>query len=88
VNGYVTNLLLRVGDCVREGISNISIVDTDSFWVDGYFEEPKLAQMCIGDRAGIKLMGYAAPNYRPREDDHPRRQRVQRGGRRSRSPQC
>jgi len=61
VNGYVTNLLLRVGDYAREGVSNISIVDTDSFWVDGYFEETKLAQVCIGDRAEVKLMGYSTP---------------------------
>jgi multidrug resistance efflux pump len=61
VNGYVTNLLLRVGDYAHEGVSNISIVDTDSFWVDGYFEETKLAQVCIGDRAEVKLMGYSAP---------------------------
>ncbi|WP_411970889.1 efflux RND transporter periplasmic adaptor subunit [Mesorhizobium sp. BR1-1-13] len=61
VNGYVTNLLLRVGDYAHEGVSNISIVDTDSFWVDGYFEETKLAQLCIGDRAEVKLMGYSTP---------------------------
>jgi RND family efflux transporter MFP subunit len=61
VNGYVTNLLLRVGDYAHAGVSNISIVDTDSFWVDGYFEETKLAQVCIGDRAEVKLMGYSTP---------------------------
>jgi multidrug resistance efflux pump len=61
VNGYVTNLLLRAGDYAREGVSNISIVDADSFWVDGYFEETKLAQVCIGDRAEVKLMGYSTP---------------------------
>ncbi|NGO55575.1 HlyD family secretion protein [Mesorhizobium camelthorni] len=61
VNGYVTNLLLRVGDFAHEGVRNISIVDTDSFWVDGYFEETKLAQVCIGDRAEVKLMGYSIP---------------------------
>jgi multidrug resistance efflux pump len=61
VNGYVTNLLLRVGDYAHEGVSDISIVDTDSFWVDGYFEETKLAQSCIGDRAEVKLMGYSTP---------------------------
>jgi RND family efflux transporter MFP subunit len=61
VNGYVTNLLLRVGDYAHEGVSNISIVDTDSFWVDGYFEETKLAQLCIGDRAEVKVMGYSNP---------------------------
>jgi len=37
VNGYVTNLLLREGDYAHTGVSNISIVDTDSFWIDGYF---------------------------------------------------
>jgi multidrug resistance efflux pump len=61
VNGYVTNLLLRVGDYAHVGVSNISIVDADSFWVDGYFEETKLGRVCIGDRAEAKLMGYAAP---------------------------
>jgi multidrug resistance efflux pump len=39
VNGYVTNLLMRVGDFARAGASNISVIDTDSFWIDGYFEE-------------------------------------------------
>jgi RND family efflux transporter MFP subunit len=61
VNGYVTNLLLRQGDYAHEGVSNISIIDTDSFWIDGYFEETKLARLCVGDRAEAKLMGYAMP---------------------------
>jgi RND family efflux transporter MFP subunit len=61
VNGYVTNLLLRQGDYAHAGVSNISIVDTDSFWIDGYFEETKLARLCVGDRAEAKLMGYAMP---------------------------
>ncbi|GIQ78282.1 HlyD family secretion protein [Bradyrhizobium sp. RD5-C2] len=61
VNGFVTNLLLRVGNYAVQGTSNISIVDTDSFWIDGYFEETKLARLCVGDRAEAKLMGYPAP---------------------------
>jgi RND family efflux transporter MFP subunit len=61
VNGYVTNLLLRVGDYAHTGISNISVVDSDSFWVDGYFEETKLARVCVGDRAEVRLMGYSSP---------------------------
>jgi multidrug resistance efflux pump len=61
VNGYVTNLLLRVGNYAVQGTSNISIIDTDSFWIDGYFEETKLARLCVGDRAEAKLMGYSAP---------------------------
>src|SRR5262249_36579427 len=39
VNGYVTSLLLRVGDYAHQGATNVSIIDTDSYWVDGYFEE-------------------------------------------------
>ncbi|MGM4902768.1 efflux RND transporter periplasmic adaptor subunit [Tardiphaga sp. 866_E4_N2_1] len=61
VNGYVTNLLLRVGDYAPVGARNLSIVDSDSFWVDGYFEETKMGQICIGDYAEVKLMGYADP---------------------------
>jgi RND family efflux transporter MFP subunit len=61
VNGIVTNLLLRVGDYAHQGATNVSIIDADSYWVDGYFEETKLANLCVGDRAEAKLMGYSAP---------------------------
>lgn len=61
VNGYVTNLLLRQGDYAHVGVTNVSVIDTDSFWIDGYFEETKLARICVGDRAEAKLMGYATP---------------------------
>jgi multidrug resistance efflux pump len=61
VNGYVTNLLMRVGDFAHEGGANISIIDTDSYWIDAYFEETKLARVCMGDRVEAKLMGYAQP---------------------------
>jgi multidrug resistance efflux pump len=61
VNGYVTNLLMRVGDFAHEGGANLSVVDTDSYWIDGYFEETKLARVCIGDRVEAKLMGYGEP---------------------------
>jgi multidrug resistance efflux pump len=61
VNGYITNLQMRVGDFAREGVADIWIIDTDSYWVDGYFEETKLARACIGDQAEVQLMGYAAP---------------------------
>src|SRR5262249_40014169 len=61
VNGIVTNLLLREGDYAHQGATNVSIIDTDSYWVDGYFEETKLARLCVGDSAEAKLMGYPAP---------------------------
>jgi RND family efflux transporter MFP subunit len=61
VNGYVTNLLLRVGDYAYAGTTNVSVIDADSYWIDGYFEETKMAHICIGDRAEAKLMGYRDP---------------------------
>jgi multidrug resistance efflux pump len=57
VDGYVTNLLAQLGDYVNVGASTISLVDADSFWVDGYFEETNLAPIRVGDPAQIKLMG-------------------------------
>ena len=53
--------MVRIGNYAAQGTSNISIVDTDSFWIDGYFEETKLARLCVGDRAEAKLMGYSSP---------------------------
>jgi multidrug resistance efflux pump len=61
VNGHVTNLLMRVGDYAHVGVTNVSVIDADSYWIDGYFEETKMAHVCIGDRAEAKLMGYRDP---------------------------
>jgi multidrug resistance efflux pump len=58
VNGYVTNLLLREGDYATAGARNLSLLDSDSFWVAGYFEETKLAGIHVGDKAVVALMGY------------------------------
>jgi multidrug resistance efflux pump len=58
VDGYVTNLLAQLGDYVNVGVNTISLVDADSFWVDGYFEETSLAPIRVGDSAQIKLMGH------------------------------
>jgi multidrug resistance efflux pump len=58
VNGRVTNLLLRQGDYATTGTVNIRVVDTDSFWIDGYFEETKMANIHVNDPAEIELMGF------------------------------
>jgi multidrug resistance efflux pump len=57
VNGIVTNLDLQVGDYVAAGRAVIAVVDADSFHVDGYFEETKLARIRPGDRATVYLIG-------------------------------
>ena len=61
VSGFVTNLLMRVGDYAKEGTTNISVIDADSYWIDGYFEETKMARVCVGDRVEAQLMGYRQP---------------------------
>jgi multidrug resistance efflux pump len=58
VNGWVTNLLLRQGDYTTTGQTALSLVDADSFWVDGYFEETALKLIHEGDPAKIWLLGY------------------------------
>jgi RND family efflux transporter MFP subunit len=58
VNGHVTNLLTQLGDYVQVGEGSISLVDSDSFWIDGYFEETNLGSIKEGDPASIKLMSY------------------------------
>jgi RND family efflux transporter MFP subunit len=58
VNGYVTNLTLRVGDYATPGQTKLTVVDSDSFWIVGYFEETKLSHIREGDEAHVKLMGW------------------------------
>ena len=58
VHGWVTNLQARVGDYATVGQRNIAIIDSDSFWLDGYFEETAVARIRDGDPALIHLVGY------------------------------
>jgi multidrug resistance efflux pump len=58
VDGYVTNLLARIGDYATVGVNAVTVVDAHSFWVDGYFEETSLGSIHVGDSADVKLMGY------------------------------
>ncbi|MEA2770042.1 MAG: hypothetical protein QOD93_3004, partial [Acetobacteraceae bacterium] len=59
VNGHVTNLLAQLGDYANVGQIKISLVDADSFWIDGYFEETSVGSIHDGDPASSKLMGYS-----------------------------
>jgi RND family efflux transporter MFP subunit len=58
VNGWVTNLLVQRGDYAATGQTVMSLVDADSFWVDGYFEETALKFIHDDDPAKIWLLGY------------------------------
>jgi multidrug resistance efflux pump len=61
VEGYVTNLLMRVGDFARAGTPNLSVIDEHSYWIDAYFEETKLANIHVGDPVEATLLGFQAP---------------------------
>lgn len=61
VNGYITNFHLKPGDFVQRGEGVLALVDSDSFYVDGYFEETKLPWIHPGDRMEIRLMGVSEP---------------------------
>ena len=59
VNGYVTNLTAQLGDYANVGDLQLSVVNSNSYWVDAYFEETALGRIREGDAATIKLMGYS-----------------------------
>ena len=61
VDGFVTNLLLREGDYATKGTRNISVLDSTSFYVYGFFEETKLRNIRVGDPALVALMGFPDP---------------------------
>jgi multidrug resistance efflux pump len=61
VNGYVANLLLKPGDYLAAGAQGLAVVDADTMWIDGYFEETKLPRIHVGDRARVLLMGETSP---------------------------
>jgi RND family efflux transporter MFP subunit len=58
VNGFVTNLHVDVGDYATAGRALLAIVDSDSFYVAGYFEETKIHNLREGDQATVRLMGF------------------------------
>ncbi len=57
VNGVVTNLELQPGDYASAGRQVLALVNSDSFYADGYFEETKLVAIRVGDKATVHMMG-------------------------------
>ncbi|MNF50979.1 p-hydroxybenzoic acid efflux pump subunit AaeA [compost metagenome] len=56
VSGYVTNLLTREGDFASGGSALLALVDSESIYVSGYFEETKLPRIEEGSSVRIQLM--------------------------------
>src|SRR5262249_26991339 len=59
VNGWVTNLMVQLGDYATVGRSILSVVNADSFWADAYYEETQLANIRESDSTKIQFMGYS-----------------------------
>jgi multidrug resistance efflux pump len=55
--GFITNLDLYPGDFAHAGEARMALVDSNSFWVYGYFEETKVQGIRVGDQATIRLLG-------------------------------
>jgi multidrug resistance efflux pump len=58
VDGFVTNMNTSEGTYVTAGNQLMALVDTDSFWVAGYFKETQLAHIELGQKANLTFMGY------------------------------
>jgi multidrug resistance efflux pump len=58
VDGYVTNLNLRLGSQAVENQPIMALVDVNSYWVTGFFRENYIEGIRKGDRAIVTLMSY------------------------------
>jgi len=58
VDGYVTNLSLRVGTQAVANQPALALVDVSSYRVDGFFRENAIADIKPGDHAVVTLMTY------------------------------
>jgi len=61
VDGYVNDRMPRVGDYVSTGKPVLSMVDAQSFHVDGYFEETKMDRVHVNQPVDIRIMGESKP---------------------------
>ena len=58
VDGYVTNLNLRLGDHATANKANLALVDVNSYWISGFFKESAIRHVRTGDRAIVTLMSH------------------------------
>ncbi len=59
VDGYVSNINFQVGSQAVANQAILALVDSNSFWVFGYFRESMIADIKIGDNAKVTLMAYS-----------------------------
>jgi len=59
VDGYVTNLKLRLGSQAVANQPALALVDVHSYWIQGFFKENYIANIRPGDRSVVTLMTYS-----------------------------
>ena len=57
-DGYVTNVVLHVGDSAVANQPIMALIDTNSFYVEAFFRETVVENIRNGDRAVVTLMSY------------------------------
>lgn len=58
VDGYISNIDFQIGTQAVANQPLVALVDSNSFWVFGYFRESQIGQFKIGDPARVTLMAY------------------------------
>jgi multidrug resistance efflux pump len=58
VNGWVSDLILQQGGYATAGQPAVTLVNADSFYLVGYFEETQMPRIRVGDSATVVLVGY------------------------------
>ncbi len=58
VDGYVTNLNLQIGSQAVANQPALALIDSASYYVEGFFRENSIAHIQSGDAAVVTLMSY------------------------------
>jgi multidrug resistance efflux pump len=58
VDGYVSNITFQIGTQATANTPLLALVDTNAYWVFGFFREDTIKDVRIGDDAVVTLMAY------------------------------
>ncbi|MBB6463589.1 HlyD family secretion protein [Flammeovirga kamogawensis] len=58
VDGFITNFNLQVGSHMVQNQPSLALVDSNSYWVYGFFKETSIKDIKINNKATVTLMAY------------------------------
>jgi len=58
VDGYVSNINFQTGSQAVANHAILALVDTNSYWVFGFFREDAIPEVAVGDQARVTLLAY------------------------------